>query len=72
MEYRKTVITDRDAKFTTNFLTTPCKGLDIKLNFNTMYLPQTDGQTERVKQILEVMLRMYVINQQVKWRTIYI
>jgi len=37
------------------------------LNFSTAYHPQTDGQTERVNQILEDMLRMYAMNQPNKW-----
>jgi len=43
------------------------KGLNTKLNFNTAYHPQTDGQTERVNQVLEDMLRMYVMNKPSKW-----
>ena len=59
----KTIITDRDTKFTSNFWTSLFKGMDTKLNFITTYHPQTDGHTEGVKQILEDMLRMYVMNQ---------
>ena len=31
------------------------------------YHPQTDEQTEQVNQVLEYMLRMYVMNQPSKW-----
>ena len=42
-------------------------GLETKLLFNTAYHPQTNGQTERVNQILEDMLRMHVMHQPRKW-----
>ena len=32
-----------------------------------MYHPQTDGQTERVNQVIEDMLRMYVMDKPSKW-----
>ena len=63
----KMVISDRDAKFTRTFWKALFKGLDTQLNFSTTFHPQTDGQTERVNQILEDMLRMYVMNQPKKW-----
>jgi hypothetical protein len=34
---------------------------------NSAYHPQTDGQTKRVNQILEDMLRDYVLNYPDKW-----
>ena len=63
----KVVISDRDTKFTGNFWKALFKGLDTHLNFSTAYHPQIDGQTERVNQILEDMLRMYVMDQPGKW-----
>ena len=41
--------------------------LGMQLNFSSTYHPKTNGQTERVNQVLEDMPRMYVMNRQVKW-----
>ena len=43
------------------------KLLDTKLNFSTTYHPQADGQIERVNQVLQDILRMYVRNHPKKW-----
>ena len=59
----KTVISDRDVKFTSTFWKALFIGLGTQINFNTVYHPQMDGQTEGVNQILEDMLRMYVMQQ---------
>jgi hypothetical protein len=54
----KTIISDIDAKSTSNFLKGLFVGIGTQLAFSTTYHPQTDGQTERVKRVLEDMLRM--------------
>ena len=43
------------------------KGVDTKLIFSTCYHPQTDGQTERVNQVIQDMLQMYVRDHPNKW-----
>ena len=53
----KTIISDRDGRFTSHFWECVQKALGTKLRFSTAFHPQTDGQTERVNQILEGMLR---------------
>ena len=63
----KVITSDRDHKFTGNFWKSLFKGLDTKLNFSIAYHPQTDGQIERVNQVLEDMLRMYVSDYSKKW-----
>ena len=63
----KMIIYDKDSKFTSNFQKSLFKGLDTVLNFSTTYHPQTDGKTERVYQVLEDMLRMYVRDHPKKW-----
>jgi transposase InsO family protein len=63
----KEIVSDRDTKFSSNFWKSLMAGLEIKLLFSTAYHPQTNGQTERVNQILEDMLRMHVMHQPQKW-----
>jgi hypothetical protein len=41
--------------------------MDTKLNFISAYHPQTDSQTERTNQILEDMLRAYVLKYGKSW-----
>jgi hypothetical protein len=41
--------------------------LDTQLRFSSAYLPQTDGQTERVNQILEDMLRACALQDGKGW-----
>ncbi|MBW0556150.1 hypothetical protein O181_095865 [Austropuccinia psidii MF-1] len=53
----KIIISDRDPKFTSEFLTNLCDILGIKISFHTAYHPQTDGLAERVIQTMEVIIR---------------
>ena len=56
----KVIISNRDPKFTGNFWKYLFKILNTTLNFSTYFHPQTDGQNERVNQVLEDLLKMYV------------
>jgi hypothetical protein len=43
------------------------KAMGTKLDFSSAYHPQTDGQTERVNQIVEDMLRACVLTYGKDW-----
>jgi glycosyltransferase A (GT-A) superfamily protein (DUF2064 family) len=55
------IVVDRETQFTSRFWKSLHKAMGTKLNFNLAYHPQTDGQTERVNQIMEDMLRACVL-----------
>ncbi|KAG8474927.1 hypothetical protein CXB51_031636 [Gossypium anomalum] len=61
------IISDRDPRFTLQFWKKLQEALGTKLSFSTAFHPQTDGQSERVIQILEDMLRCCVLEFQGSW-----
>jgi transposase InsO family protein len=63
----RTIVLHKDTKFTSNFWRELFKGFGTNLNFITTYHPQTDGKIERVNQIIQDMLRMYVMDKPSKW-----
>ena len=63
----KSIISDRDPRFTSRFWIKLQEALGTKLNFSTAFHPQTDGQSERVIQILEDMLRCCILELKGSW-----
>jgi len=63
----KTIISDRGTQFPARFWEQLQASLGTKLIRSSAYHPQTDGQTERVNQILEDMLRACVIHFDKSW-----
>lgn len=57
----KVVISDQDVKFTSAFWKTIFFGLGTQIYFSIAYHSQTDGKTEQVNQVLEGMLRTFVM-----------
>jgi transposase InsO family protein len=53
----KKIVSDRGTQFTSKFWERVHETLDNQLRFSSAYHPQTDGQAERVNQILDDMLR---------------
>jgi hypothetical protein len=62
-----TIVSNIDSKFTSEFWKGSIKGFGTNLNFITTYHPETNGQIERVNQVIEDMLRMYVMDRPSKW-----
>jgi hypothetical protein len=60
-------VSHRDPKFTSHFWKGLLNGFGTNLNFSTTYHPELDEQTERVNQVIEDMLRMYVMDKPSKW-----
>ncbi|MBW0469160.1 hypothetical protein O181_008875 [Austropuccinia psidii MF-1] len=57
--------------FVSSFWTNLCQQLKISRDVSTAYHPETDGQTERVNQILEQYLWMYFSYHQDEWNTCF-
>jgi hypothetical protein len=63
----RTIVSDRGAQFVARFWEQLQESLGTKLIRSSAYHPQTDGQTERVNQILEDMLRACAIDCGKNW-----
>jgi hypothetical protein len=64
----KAIVLDIYPKFTSNFWKGLFKGFGTNLNLNTSYHLESDGQIERTNKIIKNMLRMYVMDQPLKWK----
>ncbi|MBW0539739.1 hypothetical protein O181_079454 [Austropuccinia psidii MF-1] len=63
------IFSDRGYLFVSSFCTNLCQKLKISRDLSTAYHQETDGQTERVNQILEQYPQMYVSYDQDDWIT---
>jgi transposase InsO family protein len=63
----KTIISDRDKLFTSNYWATLMSAIGIKRKLSTAYHPETDGQTERTNRTLKAYLRTYLNLKQDNW-----
>jgi hypothetical protein len=63
----RTIISDRDPRFTSNFWRTLFRLIGTKLAFSTAFHPKTDGQTERANRVIEEVFRAYVNARHTDW-----
>ncbi|MBW0517207.1 hypothetical protein O181_056922 [Austropuccinia psidii MF-1] len=63
------IASERGSVFVSSLWTNICQKLKISRDLSTAYHPETDGQNERVNQILEQYLQMYVSYHQDDWNT---
>ena len=61
------IISDRGTLFTSQFWADLCYYSKIKRRLSTAFHPQTDGQTERMNQVLEHYLRCFINDNQLNW-----
>lgn len=61
------IISDRDSRFTSRLWQDFLKLVGVKARMSTAFHPQTDGQTERTNQILEIYLRAFVNYEMSNW-----
>jgi transposase InsO family protein len=62
------IVTDRDTIFVSNFWKELFKIYRVDLHLTTAYHPQSDGQTERVNQCVEMYLRCSVQDAPTTWK----
>jgi hypothetical protein len=63
----KKIISYKDSIFTSRFWKSLQSTLGTQLNLSTTYHLEIDGKTKRVNQVMEDMLRMYVMDNQTHW-----
>ena len=60
-------MSNRDPRFTTHYWKSFQKAMGTQLTMSTTFHPQIDGQSERTIQILEDMLRAFVLDHKGSW-----
>jgi len=65
----QSMVSDRDKVFTSTVWSELFKMEGVQLKYSTSYHPQTDGQTERVNQCLEMYLHCAISEVPRQWKS---
>jgi transposase InsO family protein len=65
----RSIVSDRGTQFVAKFWQSFHQLLGTTLSYNIAFHPQTDGQTERVNQVLEDMLRACALTYDIDWES---
>jgi hypothetical protein len=65
--YLRSIVSDRDARFTSKFWHQLQQALNTELLMSTTFHPQTDGATERANRTISQILRSIIRNDQTDW-----
>jgi hypothetical protein len=65
--FQKSIVMDRDPRFTGQFWQDVCKLFGTRVRLSTAFHPQSDGQTERMNRLVEDVLRHYISPTQKDW-----
>lgn len=63
----RSIVSDRDSRFTSRFWSALLRSLNTQLELSTAFHHDTAGQAERTNRTLEDMLRAYVCHEQDEW-----
>jgi transposase InsO family protein len=63
----KSIVSNRGSQFTAKFWRSLHKAMGTNLHYSSAFHPQTDGQIERVNQVLEDLLRACVLTYGSDW-----
>ena len=63
----KSIVSDRDVRFTGSCWSQMWAHMGTQLNMSTAFHPQTNGQTERANRTMQTLLRIYVTERKGDW-----
>ncbi|MCO5601551.1 hypothetical protein L7F22_055674 [Adiantum nelumboides] len=64
----ETIVFDRDPRFTSLFLKAIWANIGTRLQFSSLFHPQTDGQSEIANSVVLDLLKSYISDQKTQWK----